>query len=112
MTGDDKNNTAMTIAQDLQTKKLNIAILWGPMAGYVLSQNDADSYRVLPMKSTKAIQFDFSMAMGVRYGDQPRQQLLNKLIAENQIEINAIISRYQIPLLMIPKPTSPQKKDD
>lgn len=111
MTGDDQNNTAMTIAKDLTAKKLNMAILWGPMAAYVLSQSSADSYLVLPMQSTKAIQFDFSMAMGVRYGDQSRKELLNKLIVENQSEINEIIKSYQIPLLAIPEPKAHGEDD-
>jgi quinoprotein dehydrogenase-associated probable ABC transporter substrate-binding protein len=109
MTGDDKNNTAMTIAKDLKAKKLDMAILWGPMAGYVLSQSSADSYIVLPMQSTKAIKFDFSMAMGVRYGDKTRKIILDKLISENQAEINEIINSYQIPLLAIPN-QKPHKK--
>ncbi len=103
MTGDDKNNLAMTIAKDLKSKKLDMAILWGPMAGYVLSQSPVNSYRVLPMTSTKAIKFDFLMSMGVRYGDKQRQIVLNKLILENQLEINKIMHSYQIPLLTIPK---------
>ncbi len=109
MTGDDKNNTAMTIAKDLKTKKIDMAILWGPMAGYVLSQSPADSYIVLPMESSKAMKFDFSMAMGVRYGDKARKVVLDKLILENQAEINKIIRQYQVPLLPIPKQKSNEK---
>ena len=111
MTGDDKNNIPMTIAKDLKAKKLDMAILWGPMAGYVLSQGSADSYIVLPMQSTKAVKFDFSMAMGVRYGDKARKVVLDKLISENQAEINNIMSRYQIPLLTIPKQKTHEDDD-
>ncbi|MCK4493713.1 MAG: quinoprotein dehydrogenase-associated putative ABC transporter substrate-binding protein, partial [Methylococcales bacterium] len=104
MTGDNKNNTAMTIAHDFTNKKINMAVLWGPMAGYVLSQSPKNTYISLPITSSKAIKFDFSMSMGVRYGDKKRKIQLNKLISENQIEINDIIKRYQVPLLAIPKP--------
>ena len=111
MTGDDMNNLPMTIAKDLKAKKLDMAILWGPMAGYVLSQSSADSYIVLPMESTKAVKFDFSMAMGVRYGDKARKIVLDKLISENQVEINAIMSGYQIPLLAIPEQKNHEEDD-
>ncbi|MDQ7089875.1 MAG: quinoprotein dehydrogenase-associated putative ABC transporter substrate-binding protein [Methylococcales bacterium] len=111
MTGDDKNNLAMTISKDLKAKKLDMAILWGPMAGYVLSQAAADTYSVLPMVSTKAIKFDFSIAMGVRYGDKARKEVLTQLITENQAEINALIKSYQIPLLPIPE-QKPHEADD
>jgi quinoprotein dehydrogenase-associated probable ABC transporter substrate-binding protein len=102
MTGDDKNNTAMTIAKDFSAKKINMAVLWGPMAGYVLSQSPKNTYSNLPMTSSKAIKFNFSMSMGVRYGDKKRQAVLNKLITENQSEIDAIMKHYQVPLLAIP----------
>ncbi len=111
MTGDDKNNISMTIAKDLEAKKLDMAILWGPMAGYVLSQSSADSYIVLPMQSTKAVTFDFSMAMGVRYGDKARKVILDQLISENQTKINEIMHSYQIPLLAIPT-QQPHEDDD
>ncbi|MCK5728719.1 MAG: quinoprotein dehydrogenase-associated putative ABC transporter substrate-binding protein [Methylococcales bacterium] len=104
MTGDDKNNVAMTVAKDFAAKKINMAVLWGPMAGYVLSQSPKNTYISLPITSTKAIKFDFSMSMGVRYGDKKRKMQLNKLISENQTAINDIIKSYQVPLLAIPKP--------
>ncbi len=103
MSGDHEHNTAMTIAQDFKDKKIDIAIIWGAMAGYVLSKSEKNSYIMLPMKSTKKIKFDFSMAMGVRYSDKAGKKILDKLISENQPEIDEIIKSYQIPLLPIPK---------
>ena len=87
-----------------------MVILWGPMAGYVLSKAPAGSYISIPMQSGPGMKFDFSIAMGVRYGDKTRKEQLNKLIDENNAEINAILSRYQVPLLPIPK--QPQRDDD
>lgn len=102
MSGDEKNNTAMTIAQDLRSKKIDIAILWGPMAAYVLSKSPANSFIVLPMTSRPNLKFDFSMAMGVRNNDEKRKAILDKLITENKAEIEAILKSYQVPLLPIP----------
>ncbi|NOQ36159.1 MAG: quinoprotein dehydrogenase-associated putative ABC transporter substrate-binding protein [Methylococcaceae bacterium] len=111
MTGDDENNVAMTIEKDLKAKKIDMAIVWGPMAGYILSQSPKESYIALPMQSTKAVKYDFSMAMGVRYGDKQRKVVLDKLIVENQMQINEIIKSYQIPLLPIPA-QKPHDDDD
>jgi len=111
MNGDDENNTAMTIENDLKAKKIDMAVIWGPMAGYVLSQSPAGSYISLPMQSTKAIKYDFSMSMGVRYGDKQRKEQLDKLILENQGQIDEIIKSYQIPLLPIPE-QKPHENDD
>lgn len=110
MSGDDKNNTAMTIEQDFRNKKIDVAILWGPMASYVLSKNPANSFIALPMASRPGMKFDFSMAMGVRQSDGKRKELLDKLISENKAEIEAILKSYQVPLLPIPA-VAPRKDD-
>ncbi|MDD5277782.1 MAG: quinoprotein dehydrogenase-associated putative ABC transporter substrate-binding protein [Methylovulum sp.] len=110
MTGDDENNVAMQIDKDLKAKKIDMVILWGPMAGYVASQSPKNSYTMIPMKSTPGMQFEFSMAMAVRRGDQDRKAMLDKLIAAKAAEINTILTGYGVPLLPIPKEAS--VKDD
>jgi len=68
MTGDSENNTAMMIEKELQAGNIDMVILWGPMAGYIVSQSP-NAFTMLPMKSALNMKFDYSMAMGVRYGD-------------------------------------------
>ena len=101
MTGDDENNTAMMIEKELQVGNIDMVILWGPMAGYIVAQNPSD-YKMLPMKSALNLKFDYSMAMGVRYGDNKRITQLNELISKNQQAINKILQSYHVPLLSIP----------
>lgn len=110
MTGDDKNNVAMQIEKDLKAGKIDMVILWGPMAGHVVSQSPKDTYNVIPMTSTPGVKFDYSMAMGIRYGDNKRKEMLENLIDKNREEILSIISEYSIPLLPIPKQI--RKNDD
>jgi quinoprotein dehydrogenase-associated probable ABC transporter substrate-binding protein len=102
MSGDNENNTAMQIDKDLKAKKIDMVILWGPMAAYVTAQNP-NSYTMIPMKSTPGIKFDFAMAMGVRNGDKARKAVLDKLIETKEDKIQAIIASYNIPLLPITK---------
>lgn len=103
MSGDYENNVAMQIEKDLKAKKIDMVILWGPMAGYVAAQSPKNSYSMIPMKSTPEMKFDFAMSMGVRNGDKARKEALNKLIADKADEIRAIMSSYHIPLLPLPK---------
>ena len=110
MTGDDKNNVAMKISKDLKAKKIDMVILWGPMAGYVISQSPKDSYTVIPMKSTPGMKFDFPIAMGIRYGDNKRKEQLETLIDKHFDKIQSIIAEYHVPLLPISKQTI--RKDD
>ncbi len=108
MTGDDKNNAAMQIEKDLKSGKIDMVILWGPMAGYVTSQSPKGTYITIPMQSTPSIKFDYSMAMGIRYGDNKRKEILEQLINKNKKEIQSIISEYNIPLLAIPEQATRQ----
>lgn len=110
MTGDSEHNVAMQIDKDLRAGLIDMVILWGPMAAYVESQSPKGSYTALEMKSTPDMKFDFSIAMGVRHGDNARKQQLNDLIDKNMPQIQAIIGSYQIPLL--PIPAQPASKDD
>ncbi len=103
MSGDAENNVAMQIEKDLKAKKIDMVILWGPMASYVASQSPKNSYSMIPMKSTPDMKFDFAMAMGVRNGDKARKEALNKLIAAKTEEIRSIMTGYNVPLLPLPK---------
>jgi len=111
MSGDGDNNVAMQIEKDLKAKKIDMVILWGPMAGYIISQSPKNSYAMIPMKSTPEMKFEFAMAMGVRNGDKARKELLNKLIARKKTEIDNIMSGYNIPLLALPKQAASEDKD-
>lgn len=99
MSGDHENNTAMQIERDLREKKIDMVILWGPLAGYVISQSPKNSYNLVLMKSSSDIKFDFAMAMGVRNGDKSRKEILDGLIAKKTAEIQKIMAGYNIPLL-------------
>ncbi len=103
MSGDGENNTAMEMARDFKAKKIDMVILWGPMAAYVMSQSPKNSYTLVPMKSTPALRFDFAMSMGVRKGDKARKAQLDQLIASQANKIQSIISSYNIPLLPLTK---------
>lgn len=110
MSGDSENNVAMQIEKDLKAKKIDMVILWGPMASYIVAQ-DPKKYSMIPMKSTPDVKFDFAMAMGVRKDDTARRDTLNKLIAAKADKIHAIIESYHIPLLPLPKEAAHEDKD-
>lgn len=111
MSGDSENNVAMQIEKDLKAKKIDMVILWGPMAAYVASQSPKNSYSMIPMKSTPGMKFDFDMAMGVRKADKARKETLDKLIATKAKEIQSIIAGYGIPLLPLPQQAIHEDKD-
>ncbi len=99
MTGDEDNNTAMQIEKDIKAKKIDMVIIWGPMAGYIISQSPLNSYTMIPMKASMGVKFDFPMSIGVRKSDKSRKAELDRLIVKKSKEIKAIIAGYNIPLL-------------
>lgn len=99
LTGDAATNISLTVEKDLKNRVIDMAILWGPVAGYLITNSKPGTYELLPMKSKPGLKFDFPMAMGVRYGDKKRKQLLNRLIENNAQEIKTILRKYNIPLI-------------
>jgi len=99
MTGDPSTNTALTMEKDFNAGKIDIAILWGPMAGHLISNSPAGRYTFLPMQSAPGMKFDFPISMGVRFGDKDRKAQLNELIAENEDAIRIILQSYNVPLI-------------
>jgi quinoprotein dehydrogenase-associated probable ABC transporter substrate-binding protein len=108
MTGDASQNTAEVLSKDFKDKKIDMAIVWGPVAGYLVKQSRGD-LKLLPMTSEPGIKFDFAMSMGVRIPDKERKDLLNGLIEKKAAEIEAILKSYEIPLLPVTVDVSSKK---
>ncbi|MGR9108328.1 MAG: quinoprotein dehydrogenase-associated putative ABC transporter substrate-binding protein [Gammaproteobacteria bacterium] len=99
MTGDPDNTTATTMDRDFKAGLIDLAILWGPMAGYVISNSPPGTYAFLPMISSPGMKFDFAMAMGVRHGDEERKSRLDDLIEEKSEQILQILKNHNVPLV-------------
>jgi quinoprotein dehydrogenase-associated probable ABC transporter substrate-binding protein len=82
---------------DIASGSIDAGVLWGPMAGYHAMQTTPHLTVVPLLKENERI--DFRIAMGVRRTDQDWKRTLNKLIAENQPEIDKILTDYGVPLL-------------
>ena len=100
MTGDTSENTAQVLLRDFTEKKLDMVIIWGPMAAY-LAKEKPGMFELIPMASEPGLRFDFAMSMGVRIPDKERKKLLDDLIEKKGAEIEAILKDYGVPLLPI-----------
>jgi quinoprotein dehydrogenase-associated probable ABC transporter substrate-binding protein len=86
-----------TMAEDVATGQIDAGVLWGPIAGYY-AQHVTPHLVVAPLLKEPE-RMDFRIAMGVRRSDQDWKRRLNRLIAENQAEIDRILTEYGVPLL-------------
>ncbi|MGK6311426.1 quinoprotein dehydrogenase-associated putative ABC transporter substrate-binding protein [Neorhizobium sp. DT-125] len=89
---------AEVMLHDLQNDAIDVAFLWGPMAGYYVKEINPD-FVVVPLLKEKGSQMSYRITMGVRPSDQEWKRTLNTLIRENQSEINRILLQYQVPLI-------------
>jgi quinoprotein dehydrogenase-associated probable ABC transporter substrate-binding protein len=93
------DSSAQAMMRDLASGEIDIGVLWGPMAGYYAKQANPPMRVVLLLKETGGPQLAFRIAMGVRAADQNWKRQLNKLIAENQADINRLLLGFGVPLL-------------
>lgn len=104
----DLDQTSSGIIEgDLQSGKIDAAIVWGPIAGYYGKHSANPKMRVIPMKSEKGVKFEFDVAMGLRFGEKEWKQQLEGLIDRNRPKILAILNDYGVPLVEDSAPASP-----
>ena len=97
------------IEKDLAAGKIDVAIVWGPIAGYFARRVSTPVLVVVPMRSEPGVKFDFQMAMGVRYGEREWKQQVESLIESRRAEIDAILVDFGVPLLTEPLATPVQR---
>ena len=84
---------------DLDKGDIDVALLWGPIAGYYAQKARTPTTVVPLVKEQNGPRMVYRIVMGVRHSDQNWKRNLNKLISENQGEIDAILRSYGVPLL-------------
>ncbi|GHB12626.1 substrate-binding domain-containing protein [Modicisalibacter luteus] len=89
--------------------EVDIAIAWGPLAGYFASRQDVP-LQVVPVSpeiDQGAVPFTFNISMAVRKGNDDLHDQLEDVIRSHRPEIRSVLSRYGVPLL---EPTTPQRE--
>ena len=90
---------AHTLVQDVAAGHVDVGLVWGPIAGYY-AKADHDKLRITFLNPEDAkVRLDYHIAMGVRPGDVEFRRRLNKIIAQEQPQILAILRDYNIPLM-------------
>jgi mxaJ protein len=90
---------AEVMVKDLVSGAIDVAILWGPTAGYYVKAAKTDLVVVPLLKERGASRMTYRITMGVRPSDQAWKRALNDFIKVNQAGINEILIAYGVPLL-------------
>ena len=99
MNADPEQYPGEIIEKDLAAGKIDVAIVWGPIAGYFARRVRTPVLVVVPMKSEPGVKFEFQMAMGVRYGEPDWKKQVEQLIESRRPEIDAILAEFGVPLV-------------
>ena len=93
------DSSSQAMMRDLEAGEIDVALLWGPIAGYYALKAKTPMTVAPLVKETSGPKLVYRIVMGVRRADQNWKRSLNKAIAESQSEIDAILRSYGVPLL-------------
>ena len=98
-----KPSPQRTIVDAVASRDVDVAIVWGPLAGYFASRTSAP----LALQPIRAVgnerAFAFDISAGVRRDDPALQKALDRVIARRLPEIHRILNTFGVPVL----PTAP-----
>jgi mxaJ protein len=96
----DLNFPPSQLIDDLAKGDIDVAIVWGPIAGYFvknssvpLVMNPIPEYEDKNVKGKE----NWNISIGVRYKEKARLEELNKALANRKSEIDKILDDYGIP---------------
>lgn len=78
---------------------VDVAVAWGPMAGYFASREPValDVKPVAPQIDLPFLPFVFDISMGVRRGNDKLREQLNAVIERRRADIDRILTEYGVP---------------
>ena len=87
------------IVDAVANSKVDVAIVWGPQAGYFARQQKValDIVPVSPQIDLPFLPFVFDISMGVRRGDNALRDQLDQEIEKRRPDIERILDHYGVP---------------
>ena len=86
------------VEKDLVQGKVDVVVLWGPIAGFAATRVKDHEVVVVPMPSEPGVKFDYQVAMGVRHGETKWKQRIDGLIEAKLPQIREILQAYRVPM--------------
>ena len=109
----DLNFPPSQLIDDLVKGDIDVAIVWGPIAGYFAKQASIPLVVVpIPEYEDKNVKGkeNWNISIGVRNKDKARAEELNKAIERRQADIDRILDEYGVPHSAVVKGDSLEKK--
>jgi quinoprotein dehydrogenase-associated probable ABC transporter substrate-binding protein len=97
--GDAEQYPGQIVERDLASGKIDVAFVWGPIAGYFARTTRSAPIVAVPLASRPGMKLDFEIAMATRHGDKEFRHRIDQLIDANRSKISAILDEYGVPQL-------------
>jgi hypothetical protein len=94
-----KPNPPARLLDAVATRQVDVAVVWGPLAGYFASREPTKLTLtpVRPAVDKTGLPFSYAIAMGVRKGDTTLKATLDSLITRERPAIQRILDAYGVP---------------
>jgi mxaJ protein len=94
--------------EDLIAGRIDVALVWGPIAGYFQKKKGEASLAIVPIEEqgNGSLPFAFEISMGVRKANTELKARLEQVLERKQGEIRAILEDFGVPLLPL-TPSAP-----
>ena len=95
-----KPNPQARILEALERGEIDVAIVWGPFAGFFAKRASSPLTIVplAPSSDSSGQRFAFDIAMGLRRTDTTLARTLDTLLVRERVAIHKILSDYGVPL--------------
>jgi mxaJ protein len=89
------------LIEDLLAAKVDVALVWGPFAGYYVKKRSAPLQLVPLRGGGPATPFAFDISMGVRKGEKALKAELEEVLDKDTAAIRMILEDYGVPLVAV-----------
>jgi quinoprotein dehydrogenase-associated probable ABC transporter substrate-binding protein len=97
--GESASKAAEAMLEEIASGKLDAGLLWGPVGGYYAQRSSVPLALVPLVKENAGPSTIYGITLGLRPNDPQWKHQINKVIAENELEIDEILQGYNAPVL-------------
>lgn len=93
------SNPPRAMLQDLVDGVIDVALVWGPPAGYAIKREHLSLTANFIEPEPNAPRLDYRIAMGVRANEPEWRRRINQAIGKHKAEIAAVLADFGVPML-------------
>jgi mxaJ protein len=106
-------NPTARIVEAVAKGDVDIAIVWGPQAGYFAAQQNV-RLTITPVRpiADGPVPFTFEISLGVRRSDAQFRKQLDRILARHKQDIDRLLAEYHVPRINAPDPRRERKEEN